>query len=158
MNIRMGGVVCVGMMMLCRAAAQSNSDAGWVGVWQGELDGQPSVVLTLAEDTGTLEGTLVLNIISRDGGEPHIVAHQPHVVVRPRIDGDRLSFQLKRLNASMPMMDFTVTLTGERSARIHCLNCGDSAPAVAMTKEARGWLLVSAITGNAEHETAMLFK
>lgn len=135
MNIRMGGVVCIGMIMLCRAAAQPNSDAGWVGVWQGELDGQPSVVLTLAEDTGTLEGTLVLNIISREGGQPHIVAHEPHVVVRPRIEGDRLSFQLRRLDASSPMMDFTVTLTAQGSARIHCLNCGDGAPVVEMTKE-----------------------
>jgi hypothetical protein len=135
MNMRMGGVVCVGMIMLCCAAAQSNSDAGWVGVWQGELDGQPSVILTLAEDTGTLEGTLVLNIIKREGEQPHIVAHEPHVVVRPRIDGNRLSFQLKRLDASSPMMTFTVTLTAERSAMIHCLNCGDDAPVVEMSKE-----------------------
>ena len=134
MNIRMGGLVCAGMIGLCCAAAQSNPDSEWVGVWQGELDGQPSVILTLAKDTGTLEGTLVLNIISRERGEAHIVAHEPHVMVRPRIEGHTLSFQLKRLDASSPMMDFTVTLTAERSARIHCLNCGD-APAVEMTKE-----------------------
>lgn len=135
MNIRMGGVVCVGMIMMCCAAAQSNSDSGWVGVWQGELDGQPSVILTLAEDTGALEGTLVLNIIKREGGQAHIVAHEPHVLVHPMIDGSRLSFQLKRLNPSSPMMDFTVTLTAQRSARIHCLTCGNDAPEVEMTKE-----------------------
>jgi len=136
MNIRMGGVVCVGMIMMCCAAAQPNSDSGWVGVWQGELDGQPSVILTLAEDTGTLEGTLVLNIIKREGGgQAHIVRHEAHVVVRPRISGNRLSFQLKRLDPSSPMMDFTVTLTAERSARIHCLTCGDDAPVVEMTRE-----------------------
>ncbi len=135
MNMRMGGVVCVGMIMLCCAAAQSNSDAGWLGVWRGELDGQPSVILTLGEDTGTLEGTLVLNIITREGGQPHIVAYEPHVLVHPMIDRSRLSFQLKRLKPSSPMMDFTVTLTADRSARIHCLNCGDDAPVVEMTKE-----------------------
>ena len=136
MNIRMGGVVFASMIALCCAVAQSNTDAGWVGVWQGKLDGQPSVILTLAEDTGTLEGTLVLNIITReDGGQPRIVAHEPHVVVRPRIDGNNLSFQLKRLDASSPMMDFTVILTAPGSARIHCLNCGDDAPVVEMTRE-----------------------
>ena len=135
MDIRMGGVVCVGMIMMCCAAAQSNSGSGWVGVWQGELDGQPSVILTLAEDTGALEGTLVLNIIKREGGQAHIVAHEPHVLVHPMIDGSRLSFQLKRLNPSSPMMDFTVTLTAQRSARIHCLTCGNDAPEVEMTKE-----------------------
>jgi hypothetical protein len=124
------------MIMMCCAAAQSNSNSGWVGVWQGELDGQPSVILTLAEDTGTLEGTLVLNIIKREeGGQAHIVAHEPHVLVHPMINGSRLSFQLKRLNPSSPMMDFTVTLTAERSARIHCLTCGDDAPVVEMTKQ-----------------------
>ena len=45
-------------------AAQSTSPSDWAGVWQGELDGQPSVVLTLARDNGTLEGTLVLNVIN----------------------------------------------------------------------------------------------
>ena len=38
-------------------AAQSSSPSDWIGVWQGELDGQPSVTLTLAKDSGTLEGT-----------------------------------------------------------------------------------------------------
>ena len=37
MDIRMCGVVCVGMIMMCCAAAQSNSDAGWVGVWRGQI-------------------------------------------------------------------------------------------------------------------------
>jgi hypothetical protein len=60
-----------------------------------ELDGQPSVVLTLAQDTDILEGTLVLNIVSRAGGEPRIIAHEPHVLMHVRTEGDILSFQLK---------------------------------------------------------------
>ncbi len=79
MNIRMSGVVFVGIIALCCAATQSNADGGWMGVW--------------------------------------------------------LSFQLKRLDASSPLMDFTVTLTAPGSARIHCLNCGDDAPVVEMTRE-----------------------
>jgi hypothetical protein len=42
MRIRMWGIVCVGMIALCSAASQSDTEAGWVGVWQGELDGQPA--------------------------------------------------------------------------------------------------------------------
>ena len=135
MRIRMWGIVCVGMIALCSAASQSDTEAGWVGVWQGELDGQPSVSLTLAEDTGTLEGTLVLNGISRDGGQPHIAVREAHVLVRPRVDGHTLSFQLKRLTPSSPMMNFTVIVATRSKATIHCLNCGDDAPVVEITKE-----------------------
>lgn len=66
--------------------------ANWLGVWQGQLDGLPSVVLTLAKDSGTLEGTLVLNIITRDNGSPHIVAREVHVMLRTRTQGDTLAF------------------------------------------------------------------
>jgi hypothetical protein len=135
MNIRKGGIVCAGMIVLCCAAAQSNSNSGWVGVWQGELDGQPSVILTLAEDTGTLGGTLVLNIINREDGRARVIASEPHVLVRPSLEEHTLSFQLNRIDESSNMMDFTVTLTAHGTANIHCLNCGEDAPVVEMRKE-----------------------
>ena len=135
MDIRMGGVVCVVMLAAGLAAAQSDQDAAWVGIWQAELDGQPSAVLTLAEDNGALEGTLVLNGISREGGQPHIAVREPHVLLNPRLEGRTFSFQLKRKNASSPLMSFTVDLTAQGKAMLHCLNCGDDAPVVEMAKE-----------------------
>jgi hypothetical protein len=135
MDIRMGATVCFGTIVLCCAAAQSNVDTGWVGVWRAELDGQPSAVLTLAEDNGPLEGTLVLNGISRDGGQPHIAVRQAHVLMHPRLEGRTLSFQLKQNNASSPLMNFTVELTAQGNASLHCLNCGEDAPVVEMRKE-----------------------
>jgi hypothetical protein len=123
------------MMAAGLAAAQSNQDAVWVGVWQAELDGQPSAVLTLAKDNGVLEGTLVLNGISRDGGQPHIAVREPHVLMHPRLEGRKLWFQLKRIDHSSPLMNFTVDLTALGGVRLHCLNCGEDAPIVEMTKE-----------------------
>ena len=64
--------------------AQSTTPSGWVGVWQAELDGQPSTILTLAMDDGTLQGTLVLNGISRDNGTPHITVRETHFLLHPR--------------------------------------------------------------------------
>jgi hypothetical protein len=116
------------------AFAQSGGDAAWIGVWQGTLEGQPSVTLTLAEDTGELDGTIVLNIITREGGQPHIVAMEPHVLVHPRLVSDNLSFQLKRLNPASDPMNFTVALTPDGKARLHCLNCGPDAPTVDLVK------------------------
>jgi hypothetical protein len=133
MNIRVVGILCVLTTITCAAAGQSGSHGNWVGVWQGELDGQPSVILTLAEDNGTLEGTMVLNIITREGGKPHIAAREPHVLMHPHVDADTLAFQVKRLDSSKA--DFTVEMNPRTGAKIHCLNCGNDAPVVAMTKQ-----------------------
>lgn len=105
----------------------------WLGVWQGQLDGLPCVVLTLAEDSGTLEGTLFLNIITRDNGSPHIVAREAHVMLRTHTQRDTLTFQVKRIDRSAPPMDFTVQQTSQTTATMHCLNCGD-APTIEITR------------------------
>ena len=115
-------------------ALPNTNPSDWIGVWQGDLDGQPGVVLTLAEDNGSLDGTLVLNVVSRDGGQPHIIAHEPHTLVQPRLDGARLSFRVKRMDGSSAPTEFTAELTSPDHARIHCLNCGDDAPTVEMTR------------------------
>jgi hypothetical protein len=135
MKMRMGGVVCVVMLAAGMAAGQSDQDTAWVGTWHAELDGQPSAVLTLAKDNGALEGTLVLNGISRDGGQPHIAVREAHALMHPRLEGQTLSFQVKRRDASSPLMNFTVDLTAHGSARLRCLNCGEDAPVVEMSKE-----------------------
>ena len=126
---------CIFVTTTVLADAQATPPSSWVGVWQGELSGQPSVVLTLAQDNGSLEGTLVLNIISRDNGQPHIIAHEPHVLMHLRVDRNTLAFQLKRIDGANVPMDFTLEQTSGSSAKIHCRNCGDDAPVVEMTKE-----------------------
>lgn len=127
--------LCAILIAAATIAAESTSPSDWIGVWQGDLDGQPSVVLTLARDNGSLEGTLVLNIISRDGGQPHIIAHESHVLMQPHVDGARLSFRLKRIDGSPQIMDFSVELTSPHLAKIHCLNCGDDAPVVEIARQ-----------------------
>ncbi len=125
---------CTLLLTAMTARAQTQDPAAWAGVWQGQLDGQPSVTLTLAEDTGELGGTVVLNIISRDGGQPHVVALQPHVLVRPRLENNKLSFELRRIDKSSEPMNFTVVLSSGNKAQIHCLNCGVEAPIVDLVK------------------------
>lgn len=107
----------------------------WVGVWQGELDGIPSVVLTLAADDGALQGTLVLNGINNDGGTPHIAVRETHVILHAALNGNSLSFAVKGLRGSSTTMNFTVEQTSGESAKLHCLNCGADAPIVEMTKQ-----------------------
>ncbi|MGZ5127879.1 MAG: hypothetical protein ACXWC1_34365 [Burkholderiales bacterium] len=127
--------LCALLIAATAVAAQSSTAFDWAGVWQGELDGQPSVVLTLAQDNGILEGTLVLNIISRDNGQPRVIAHEPHTLMQLHVDGARLSFRLKRIDGSVTPMAFNVALTSPDHATIHCLNCGDGAPTVEIAKQ-----------------------
>jgi hypothetical protein len=115
------------------AAAQSAGNTPWVGLWHAELDGQPAVTLTLAEDTGALGGTVVFNIVSRGGGQPHVIASEPHVVLGPRIDGNTLAFQIKKLDGGL--LSFAVELSSAGKAQIHCLNCGADAPVAELVRD-----------------------
>ncbi|MGA8729602.1 MAG: hypothetical protein WB608_12695 [Terracidiphilus sp.] len=131
------GVFVSGCILLASTlvfAAGSKSDAAWVGVWHGELDGQPSVLLTLADDGGSLGGTFVLDIVSRDDRPARVIAAEPHVLLNPRVDGSTLSFEAMRLDRSQEPMTFTVTLGGNGKAEIHCVNC-KNAPVVELQKE-----------------------
>ncbi len=114
------------------AIAQSRHNAEWLGVWHGELDGQPSVILTLADDTGPLGGTVVLNIIERENGEAHVTATEPHTLINPHVEGDVLAFQFRKPDGDL--LDFTVKRTAEAEATIHCLNCGADAPTVSLAR------------------------
>jgi hypothetical protein len=135
MKRKIVGMVCLTMALAYAALAQTAGDAQWDGVWEGKLDGQPSVTLTLAHDTGQLSGTLVLNIIRKeDGGQPHVAATEPHVLVDPHLEGNALSFGVRKINGSGNLLRFMVALTPEGRARIHCTNCGKDAPFVDMER------------------------
>lgn len=127
--------LCAFLIAATTMAVQSSNPSNWVGVWQGELEGLPSVILTLATDDGSLQGTLVLNGINGEGGTPHIAVRETHVLLHPKLNGMTLSFEVKGYRGgSGTTMDFTVEQTSSRSAIIHCLNCGEDAPAVEITK------------------------
>ena len=130
----MANGICTWFTRAALAHPQTAAASSWVGVWQAELEGLPSAVLTLAQDKGTLEGTLVLSIISRNGGNPRVIAHEPHVLMHLQFNGTTLSFQLKRIDGSSDPMNFTVEQTTDSTAKLHCLNCGDNAPTIEITR------------------------
>jgi len=135
MKRRIFALACLTSALVCGARAQSAPDAQWIGVWEGKLDGQPGVTLTLANDTGELGGTLVLNLIKKEEGEQvHVAASEAHVLLRPQLNGNTLLFQVRKIDGSGDLRDFRVTLTPEGKARIHCTNCGADAPQVDMDR------------------------
>ncbi len=131
------GIFASGCILLASAsvfAAGSKSDAAWVGVWHSELDGQPGVLLTLADDGGELGGTVVMNMVSREGGEPHVIESEPHLMGHPTLAGDALTFNVTRTRDGREL-DLKMTLTEGGKAQLQCLNCGADTPATELQKE-----------------------
>ena len=99
-----------------------------IGVWEN----QPGTTLTLSDDSGGLGGTVVLNAITKDG---RILFSETHLVLNPRFTGEVLLFQVKsHRKGSNGLLDFRVVFNSDRTAQLHCENCGDDAPVAELTK------------------------
>ena len=135
MKRTMTAFVCLALAGAAALLAESTGTAQWDGVWQGELDGVPSVTLTVAHDTGQLSGTLVLNLIKKENGGPaRIAAVESHALVSPRVEANTLDFAVRK-HGSGDLIKFTVSMAADGTARIHCTSCGDSAPVVEIAKQ-----------------------
>lgn len=97
----------------------------WSGVWQGKLDDVPAVTLTLADDAGEVNGTIVFHAIKKENGHAYSFSTEPHTLIRPHIEGDSLSFQVKRGNGSVEILNMNVELSNDGNIRFNCSNCGE---------------------------------
>jgi hypothetical protein len=99
----------------------------WTGVWQSTLGGIPAVTLTLADDAGEANGTIVFHAIKNDHGHAYSLSTEPHTLIHPRIegaDGNTISFQVKRGNGSAEILNMSVELAEDGSVKFACSNCG----------------------------------
>ncbi|HEX4321688.1 MAG TPA: hypothetical protein VHZ52_12330 [Acidobacteriaceae bacterium] len=129
---------------LAAAANQTNGASGihaWTGVWQVKETNKPGVVITLADDSGALIGTIVFDIYKQQTNE-HI-GTEPRTVVNPHLEGNTLAFQVRRilkpqLKGDPPIseqapdptdiVDMTLVPTTENKATLNCPKCGANAP------------------------------
>jgi hypothetical protein len=129
-------VTIVLSVIFASAALEAQTvNSGWVGVWHANAGGLPASTLTLANDTGQLGGTFVLDMIGDEGG-PHIIASEPHVLLNPLVAGGTLTFNVKthRPDGLNAVLSFEVKPTGADKATIHCTNCGAGAPVVELVR------------------------
>jgi hypothetical protein len=115
------------MGLMCAIADEHKSYEQWVGVWQGELDGQPGVIVTLARDTGKLAGTIVFNLVSREGGAAHVIGHDAHALTHVRSDHNTLGFHVIRLSDGRDL-HLTMRLSNDGKAQLQCADCGGPSP------------------------------
>ena len=115
-------------MIGAQAASQSIDKAfvhpKWTGVWQANLDGVPSVTLTLADDAGEANGTIVFHAIKNDHGHPYSFSTEPHTLIHPHIDGNALTFQVVRGNGSKEVLNMEVEFKQDGNLHFACTNCG----------------------------------
>jgi len=109
----------------------------WTGVWQGTLDGVPSVTLTLADDAGEPNGTIVFHAIKNDHGHAYSFSTEPHTLIQPRFsgtDGNTISFQVKRGNGFAEILNMVVTLGEDGVIQFKCSNCGPDGTKAALAR------------------------
>jgi hypothetical protein len=121
------------LLMACAGHAQSTNHTSWLGVWQGQLDGQPGVTLTLAEANGELGGTVVLNAVSRESGTPQVISSMVQMVMHPSVEGNTLSFDINR-PSDAKLLKMAVTLEGNDKMKMVCVTCGDDRATAELVK------------------------
>jgi hypothetical protein len=124
MKRKIFAMTCAVFALTAIAGAASPGTEKWVGVWQGKLGGVPAVELTIGDDAGEMDGTIVFHRIIKDqAGAAHADDTEPHALIRPHMDGDRLLFQVKRGNGSDEILNMAVELTSPHTVKFACSNC-----------------------------------
>jgi hypothetical protein len=123
MKLKMFVLAASGLVFQCALAAQTSNPRQWVGVWEGQLDGKPGVTVTLGNDAGDLEGTIVFNVVAREGGDPQVIGHDAHVLTHVNLNDSTLAFHVIRLGDEREL-HLTMKLTEDGKAVLQCSDCG----------------------------------
>jgi hypothetical protein len=109
--------------LTCLLPAQTTGYEQWVGVWEGRLDSQPGVTVTLGRDAGDLQGTIVFNVVARENGEARVIGHDAHVLTHVNVNDGTVAFRVIRLGDAREL-HLTLKLTESNKAVLECADCG----------------------------------
>lgn len=137
----------VGMAIAILAIGSQGQDspknAAIVGLWRGEFDNLPAVVLNVTDEVGPLQGAMLFYLIRREPGKPSSSSPGlPESLFNPHFDGKSLTFQLSHRHAhgntpSDPPVTFRLDLLGPDEARLVSIPA-DGAPSVRMARD-KNW-------------------
>lgn len=99
----------------------------------GAIGWSAGVTLTLAKDTGDLGGTVVFNMVSREGGQAHVIGSETHELMHARLEGKTLSFEVNQPRKAR-ILQVEVKLVADGKITLHCLNCGAGSPVAELAK------------------------
>lgn len=100
--------------------------SAFVGVWRGNLDNLPALVLTISDEGGSLSGAALFYLHKRQSVNDRWTATPglPEPLFNLRVEGNTLSFQLSHKHAHPPrtlsdtLVDFRLLLVGPNRARV----------------------------------------
>jgi hypothetical protein len=108
----------------CLALAAGKNDA-LTGVWRGQIDGLPALVMTISDEGGELSGAVLFYLIRRDPGQPpRSTPGVPEPMFNVRFDGQTLEFRVSHRrahppgSANDPPVSFQLTITGANEGRL----------------------------------------
>ena len=126
MKLRTLALACATLALPLATLANPTPTSNWTGVWESKLDGITAVTLTLADDAGALDGTIVFHVILKENASTpaHSGSTEPHTLIHPHVEGNKLSFQVRRGNGSNQILNMAVELNPSGKADFQCSNCG----------------------------------
>ena len=133
MKWRIGATVFAAILFgFSQATLQGQeADEWWTGVWQGQLDGVPSVTITLVNDDGRPLGTAVFKMVKREGS-PHVIASQASMLDGTSVAGSLVHFKVN--TSRRGELQFDLKETADNTADLKCTSCAD-APHVQVVRE-----------------------
>jgi hypothetical protein len=108
------------LLLSCVSLAfADDKNAAVTGVWRGEMDGLPAIVMTVSDEGDELTGAVVFYLIRRDEGQPaRSSPGAPEPMFHLKFDGRVLSFQVSHRRAhgartaDDPPVSFRLEITG----------------------------------------------
>jgi hypothetical protein len=107
----------------------------FTGTWEGQMNGQPGVQITLASESGKLGGTIVFYFqrLGSDGKWQVEGENRPQPLINPQMNGKILNFEVlhhKKHGGSElgPNKKFRLEVTGAKEARLREAGTPDDIP------------------------------
>jgi hypothetical protein len=109
-----------------------------LGTWQGETEGQPSVILTVIDNRGKLDGTVVFNVLQKEGDKFKVVNGHQSALLNPNLDGKLFKFDIQDPNdpSGKATLSFEMRLTGNDEGVLKNVDEDTAAPPVTMKRKA----------------------
>jgi hypothetical protein len=128
-------LVLASLIALASAMSADKPVSQFTGTWEGTMNGQPGVEITLAPDGGNIRGTIIF-YFQRLGadGKWHVEGdNRPQPLIDPQMSGNTLNFEVlhhkKHGSGELgPNKKFRLEVTGANEARLREAGTQDDIP------------------------------
>jgi hypothetical protein len=132
-------LLAVALSWVCLGFA-ADKNAAITGVWRGQMDSLPALVMTISDEGGDLTGAMLFYLIRRDEGKPPQSSPGiPEPLFNLKFDGKVLDFRMSHRRshgartANDPPVGFRLKITGPNEGLL--LREGDQGEALRVSRD-----------------------